>query len=140
MAVFDAKKALSALNGKSFDSVKLRIAFEDILFNNIKDIPAEFRARDLFELALNNGWLQEVGGTYSICIKDNLADFVEKASKRVNSWPNWKKGGIYTRYQEENQVVEEWAKLDVLEDRDVVEDKERKRAEMLVDSWLGKKS
>ncbi len=66
--MFDARKALLALSGKSFNSVGLRKAFENILFENIKDIPVEFRARDLFELAWANRWLHEHDGQYNITV------------------------------------------------------------------------
>ena len=64
--MFDGKRALSALNGRQFNSVEIRRAFEQILFENITEIPAEFRARDLFEMAYNSGWISEKNGVYVV--------------------------------------------------------------------------
>ena len=90
--MFDAKKALLTLVGRSFNSVEFRKAFENILFENIKDIPVEFRARDLFELAWNNKWLDEVGGVYTINIPlESVSTQVplddrENAKRLIDGW------------------------------------------------------
>jgi hypothetical protein len=64
--MFDARSALMSLNGKALDSVDLRSKLEEICRAHLKEIPADFRARDLFEVAERKQWLRRESGRFRI--------------------------------------------------------------------------
>jgi hypothetical protein len=56
--VFDFKEAFQALNGKTFTQKEFRLALEQILAENLRFLPAEYRTRDLAVYAQAKGWLK----------------------------------------------------------------------------------
>lgn len=58
--VFDAVAGLWLLSGRCLDSVELQRVLERIIADNLRDIPAEFKAKDYRELAIKEGWIVKV--------------------------------------------------------------------------------
>lgn len=72
--MFDAKKALADLDGKTFPKFKpLKEELERVRINHIKDLTPDFGAREIFELMRLNGWVAEDDrGSVSIDLKNQL--------------------------------------------------------------------
>ncbi len=65
--MFDAREAFTALQGRTYDTQTLRTAMQELRVAHLRDLPAEYQTRDLYELAAENNWLQKIEtGKYEI--------------------------------------------------------------------------
>jgi len=55
------REALKEFNGQVLDLVELRKALKSVVMKHLSEIPAEFKLRDLFDLAREENCIEEVG-------------------------------------------------------------------------------